>query len=96
MGEKGVLISDGKEKFELGAYKVPVVDTCGAGDAFIAGFIYGILNEWDLYESAKFATATAGFCVQYDGATTGVTRADKISAFTAHAALTKRRLPIHN
>lgn len=89
MGSKGVLISDGKEKFELGIYKVRVEDTCGAGDAFIAGFIYGILNGWELYAAAKFATATAAHCVQSDGATTGVTDAGKIAAFSTHTLLTK-------
>ena len=87
MGEKGVLMSDGKERFYLGAYEVPVTDTCGAGDAFIAGFIYGKLKGWDLYTSAKFATATAGFCVQYDGATTGITEAGKILDFITHTEL---------
>ncbi len=90
MGEKGVLISNGKEKFELGAYKVPVADTCGAGDAFIAGFIYGVLKGWDLYASTKFATATAGFCVQFSGATTGVTEANEILEFTTHTPLSKQ------
>ncbi len=88
MGEKGALISNGKEKFELGIYKVQVDDTCGAGDAFIAGFIYGMLNEWELYAIAKFATATAAHCVTSDGATSGVTDAGRIIKFTNHARLT--------
>ncbi len=87
MGEKGVLISDGKQRFELRAYNVAVADTCGAGDAFIAGFIYGILKGWDLYTNAKFATGTAAHCVQSDGATTGVVEADKISAFITRVPL---------
>jgi len=89
MGEKGVLISDGKDTFCLGAYNVPVADTCGAGDAFIAGFIYGRLNDWDVYTSAKFATATAAFCVQYDGATTGIPTSDKIQEFIGHTPLSE-------
>lgn len=95
MGEKGVLISDGKEKFELGIYNVDVVDTCGAGDAFIAGFIYGMLKHWDLYAMAKFATATAAHCVQFDGATTGVTRADKTLEFSSSIPLTSDTLSIN-
>lgn len=81
MGEKGVLISNGKEKLEVGIYKVDIADTCGAGDTFIAGFLYGILNEWELNKIAKFATATAAHCVQSIGATTGIIKADKILKF---------------
>ena len=89
MGEKGALISNGKERFELGAYNVSVADTCGAGDAFIAGFIYGMLKGWDLYTNAKFATATAAHCVQSDGATSGLIEAEKISEFITRVPLTK-------
>lgn len=81
MGEKGALISNGKERFEVGIYEVPVADTCGAGDAFIAGFIYGILQKWELYSIAKFATATAAHCVTSDGATSGVIDAKHILEF---------------
>ena len=81
MGEKGVLISNGKEKFEMGIFNVDVVDTCGAGDSFIAGFLYGILKEWDLNKIAEFATATAAHCIQSIGATPGVIDADKILKF---------------
>lgn len=94
MGEKGALISNGKEKFELGIYGVQVADTCGAGDAFIAGFIYGMLNEWELYTIAKFATATAAHCVTSDGATSGVTDADRIREFTHHARLTETSIKL--
>ena len=81
LGHQGVLISNGKEKFKLGVYNVPVADTCGAGDAFIAGFLYGIIKEWDLLKTAKFATATAAHCVQSVGATSGLKKADKILEF---------------
>ena len=88
MGEKGALISDGKERFQVGAYRVAVADTCGAGDAFIAGFIYGLLKEWELRTTATFATATAAFCVQGPGATSGVASAAEILEFTTRIPLT--------
>ena len=81
MGDKGALISDGKEKFSLGIYHVNVSDSCGAGDAFIAGFIYGLVNEWDLVTCAKFATATAAHCIQSDGATSGIPEANQVLKF---------------
>lgn len=78
LGPKGCLISDGIELLTLGVYPVPVVDTCGAGDAFIAGFLYGILQEWEVEMTAKFATAAASFCVQSIGATTAIPKAQEI------------------
>ncbi len=89
MGEKGVLISDGKKYFKLGIYRVPVVDTCGAGDAFVAGFIYGFLAKWDLMKTAMFATATAAFCVQSIGTTNAMPKAENVLGF-----MEKRKTPL--
>ena len=41
LGEDGVLAWDGQRLHHCPAYRVPVVDTTGAGDIFHAGFIYG-------------------------------------------------------
>lgn len=57
------------------------VDTCGAGDAFIAGFLYGKQAGWNLTRTATFATATAAFCVTAIGATAGIPDADTVSRF---------------
>src|SRR6185503_10807795 len=46
LGEDGVLAWDGEQFHHTSAYRVPVVDTTGAGDIFHAGFIYGLLQEW--------------------------------------------------
>ena len=90
MGEKGVMVSNGKERFNLGIYHVDVSDTCGAGDAFIAGFIYGTLHEWSLVQTAKFATATAAHCVHSEGATSGIIVADEILKFMSENRLEVR------
>ncbi len=81
LGGEGAVISDGTETIKLGVYSVEPTDTCGAGDAFIAGFLFGRARNWNIEDCAKFATAVAAFCIQSVGATTGVARAEKVQAF---------------
>lgn len=42
LGENGSLAYDGEKFFKKDAEKVPVVNTVGAGDSYIAAFTYGI------------------------------------------------------
>lgn len=49
-GEEGSLAFDGKSFYEGSIYKAEVVNTVGAGDSFIAGFLYGILNGQEITE----------------------------------------------
>lgn len=44
-GEHGSLAVTGEGVFTCGVVDVPVVDTLGAGDAFIAGYIQGLLHD---------------------------------------------------
>ena len=59
LGEDGVLAWDGEQFHYTAAYRVPVVDTTGAGDTFRAGFIYGLLQGWPLDRQLDFACAAA-------------------------------------
>jgi sugar/nucleoside kinase (ribokinase family) len=40
-----------------------IVGTAGAGDAFCAGMLYGIYEEWELEKCMGFANAMAGICL---------------------------------
>ncbi len=48
-------------------YQVEIYNTLGAGDAFASGFIYGVLNNWDWQESARFGNATGAIVVTRHG-----------------------------
>ena len=48
MGELGSICYDGKQLHEYGIVPAKVVNTVGAGDSYIAGFTYGILQGWDV------------------------------------------------
>ncbi len=81
LGPKIVVITQGKEgcyiatkhsTFTQKARKVSVIDTTGAGDAFIAGFLFGLLNNQSMGKCAQIGNAIASFSVQNIGARAGL------------------------
>ena len=72
LGEKGCYVTDGKEAHLIEPFKVNVVDTTGAGDAFSAGFLYGLINGKDLYQCGRLGNFVASCCVTKVGARTGL------------------------
>ncbi len=60
MGKKGVLITTQDMQFLTKTRPVKkIVDSTGAGDAFAAGFLFGILNKKTLQWSASFGNKVA-------------------------------------
>ena len=72
LGKEGCLFSNGKAAWRMGVQPVEAVDTCGAGDAFIAGFLHGAARGWEVTQCARFATTVAAFCVSAVGTTQAV------------------------
>ena len=72
LGQDGVLAWDGKRCYLHPAYRVPVVDTTGAGDIFHAGFIFGLLQGWPLERQLDFACAAAALNCMASGARGGI------------------------
>ncbi len=64
-GERGSLAFDGERFFEHGIVPCKVVDTMGAGDSFIAGFLYGLLRGMDIpgcmAQGAQCSSITLGY-----------------------------------
>ncbi len=54
---------------------VTVADTVGAGDAFSAAMIVGLLAQWPLGEVARFANRAGALVASYPGAMPHVTEA---------------------
>jgi sugar/nucleoside kinase (ribokinase family) len=66
------------------AVPVDAVDGTGAGDAFAAGFIFGLLAEWPLDRCAYFANAAGALATTAIGAFEGVgTLEETLAAATA-------------
>ncbi len=74
LGGKGCYVTDGKESHTIEAFKVEVVDTTGAGDAFCAGFLYGLISGKSLYECGRMGNFVASRCIMKMGARTGLPR----------------------
>lgn len=72
LGSKGCYITDRKESHLIEASKVKVVDTTGAGDAFCAGFLYGLISGKSLYECGRIGNFVASRCIMKMGARTGL------------------------
>jgi sugar/nucleoside kinase (ribokinase family) len=82
LGEKGCYVKPRTEKgFTSSAFPTEVVDTTGAGDAFVAGFLTGILRTWDMRECAAFACAVAAMNIRAVGATAGMPTFDEARRF---------------
>lgn len=62
LGENGSISYDGKNYYRYGIVPAEVVNTVGAGDSYIAGFTYGIINGWNILKcmelGAKLSSQT--------------------------------------
>jgi sulfofructose kinase len=83
LGHEGVVAWNGKQVHHAAAYRVPVVDTTGAGDIFHAGFIYGLLQNWPLERQLDFACAAAALNCMAVGARGGIQAIETIEEFMA-------------
>ncbi len=71
-GKRGCFFMNEKESMMLPALKTEVIDTTGAGDCFVAGFIRARLDEKTDQECLRFALAAAALAVGSEGATGGI------------------------
>lgn len=68
VGKEGCYVADAEKKMQIPGLKVRAVDTTGAGDAFSAGFLYGMSKGLSLEECGRYANATAALKVSAPGA----------------------------
>ena len=64
MGKDGVYTAKADRSFFTPVRQVPQLNTSGAGDAFMAGVVYGTLRAWDEEHIVSFSMAMAGITVQ--------------------------------
>jgi ribokinase len=72
LGADGCYVTDGRERLRIEAFKIKAVDTTGAGDAFCAGFLFGLLNNKGLQDCGRLGNFVASRCVLKMGARAGL------------------------
>jgi len=81
LGERGCYVTDGKERHLVEPFEKELVDTTGAGDAFCAGFLYGLIKGRDLYACGRLGNFVAARCISKMGARTGLPRLPDLKDF---------------
>lgn len=83
MGAKGAQYVRKAESALIPTYKVDVVDTTGAGDAFNAGLAVALAEGRDLHAALAFANATAALACTRPGTARSMPHRDEVDALLA-------------
>ncbi len=80
-GPKGAYVSDGEYFYQAKTFKEKkLVDRTGAGDAYGAGFVAGLIQKKDVLRALRLAAANATSVVEAVGAQAGILRKKDFSA----------------
>ena len=80
-GSRGALVRHKNKVLQSEIYPMPSIDGSGAGDAFDAGFITGLLEGWPVEKTLQFASAVGASCTRSLGCTAGVFEFDEAVRF---------------
>ena len=78
MGAEGSVIASAGSMIHVPAFIVAVADSTGAGDAFMGGLSYGLLQGWEARRAGVFANACAAICCTKVGARAMGTREEVV------------------
>ena len=68
LGKKGAYIKNNELDLLIPAFEIEPIDTTGAGDAMVSGFISGLLDNCSLIDCVKRGNAAGSINVQFVGA----------------------------
>lgn len=72
LGKKGSVVLSGDTEEQIPSYAVKAVDTTGAGDTFCGAFVARWIEDGQLMEAIRFATAAAALSVTKIGAQSSI------------------------
>ncbi len=81
LGHSGAMAWVNGEFFSAEGFKVNALDTTGAGDVFHGGFIYGLLQNWEVEKILRFANAVAALKCLDLGGRKGIPTLEKAQQF---------------
>ena len=81
LGHDGAVALVEGEFVYVKGFEVKAVDTTGAGDVFHAGFIYGLLQNWELLDILRFANAVAALKCRDLGGRRGIPSLEEVQKF---------------
>ncbi len=82
LGARGCFVSQPDVWLRIRAHDVEVVDTAGAGDAFVGGFAAGLVKfKHNIFEAAHYASAVAALSVMQPGTAPSMPIAREIARF---------------
>ena len=87
LGSRGALVAGSKDMLFVDSYKVPAVDTVGAGDCFAGVFAAKLAEGKDVGENVKTAARAAAVCVTRKGAAPAMPDAGELEHFCSVGCL---------
>ena len=83
LGEAGSLLYQATCRAEQPAFKLGVVDTTGASDAFVGAFCHALSLGWQVRKTLVFASAAAGLSCTRRGTMSSLPTLGEVQALTA-------------
>ena len=74
-------VASPESDFKVPIFEVEALDTSGAGDAFDAGFLAGLLKKWPLDKAVELGSAVAALKVMNVGTRKGLPRLEAALKF---------------
>ena len=78
LGGEGCYVTDGKSSNYVAAFRTDIVDTTGAGDAFCAGFLHGLILGRGIRDSGRLGNLVASMKLSKAGARAGLPRIQEL------------------
>jgi sugar/nucleoside kinase (ribokinase family) len=80
-GDQGAILASDRSRLRIDSHAVNVVDGTGSGDAFAAGFIYGLLQGKPAEQCLRYGSALGAACVSVAGATSNALTIEELGHF---------------